>query len=239
VRKDGPRAQSLPVKRCDSAQGPEWCESIIRRSPRRQKRCDGRGTGVRSGCDGRRARGSEPPDPTKGPYRWKTSRIEGSVGFYETTWRAVLAAPSPKGPAREPKRSRAVSRKRMHARKCVETEGKKERRQGCQRLGRIGHRGKKTPTPANEVGDDLGAGRSTEVESVFDEIRRSGSNVVKRSFPRSGCAEPKTPRSIRAMKVARVSRECARCGCSKVVRVADVGWTHRASWTPAGREAWW
>jgi hypothetical protein len=79
----------------------------------------------------------------------------------------------------------------MHARKCVETEGKKERRQGCQRLGRIGHRGKKTPTPANEVGDDLGAGRSTEVETVFDEIRRSGSDVVKRSFPRSCCAETK------------------------------------------------
>jgi hypothetical protein len=33
-----------------------------------------------------------------------------------------------------------------HARKCVEREGKKEGRQGCQRLGCIGHRGKKTPT---------------------------------------------------------------------------------------------
>lgn len=46
--------------------------------------------------------------------------------------------------------------------KARETEGKSGKRQGCQRLGRIGHRGNKTPTPVSEVGDGLGAGRSTE-----------------------------------------------------------------------------
>jgi hypothetical protein len=46
--------------------------------------------------------------------------------------------------------------------KARETEGESGRRQGCQRLGLLEHRGKKTPTPANEVGDGLGAGRSTE-----------------------------------------------------------------------------
>jgi hypothetical protein len=53
------------------------------------------------------------------------------------------------------------SKEAAHAKAC-ETEGKSGRRQGCQRLGLFEHRGKKTPTPAKEVGDDLGAGRSTE-----------------------------------------------------------------------------
>jgi hypothetical protein len=46
--------------------------------------------------------------------------------------------------------------------KARETEGKSGRRQGCQRLGFIGHHGKKTPMPVKEIGDDLGTGRSTE-----------------------------------------------------------------------------
>jgi hypothetical protein len=73
--------------------------------------------------------------------------------------------------------------------KVRETEGKSGRRQGCQRLGCIGHRGKKTPTLVNEVGDGFGARCSTESETVFDTIRRSGPDVVKRPFPRSCCAE--------------------------------------------------
>jgi len=34
-------------------------------------------------------------------------------------------------------------------------------------------------------------------------------------------------------------REHTRCGCTQVVRVADVGWTHRASSVPGGRKASW
>jgi hypothetical protein len=74
--------------------------------------CGSRGTGVTKRARGQRARGSRPPDPTKGPYRWKASRIEGSVAFYEAAWRAVSAAHSPKGPARAPKRSRAWAAQR-------------------------------------------------------------------------------------------------------------------------------
>jgi len=44
--------------------------------------------------------------------------------------------------------------------KARETEGKSGRRQGCQRLGPIGRRGKKTPTLVREIGDDLDTGRS-------------------------------------------------------------------------------
>jgi hypothetical protein len=46
------------------AQDPGWREIVIQRFSRRHKRCEGRGTGA-----------TRPPDPTKGPCRWKASRI--------------------------------------------------------------------------------------------------------------------------------------------------------------------
>jgi hypothetical protein len=154
--------------------GPGWCESIIQRLSRRQKRCGSRGTGATKRARGQRARGSRPPDPTKGPYRWKTSRIEGSVALYGAAWRAVSAALSPKGPTRAPKRSRADFSKEDARAKARETEGKRERRQGCQRLGPIGHRGKKTPTLVIKVGDGLGARRSRSGKRVrYDPPKRS------------------------------------------------------------------
>jgi hypothetical protein len=154
-----------------------------------ERRCGGRGTGATKRARGQRVRCSRPPDPTKGPYRWKASRIERSVTFYEGAWRAVSAAFSPKGPAGEPKRSQADFSKEDARAKVRETEGKRERRQGCQRLGPIGHRGKKTPTLVIKVGDGLGARRSQKWKACSVAIRRSGPNVVKRSFPRSCCAE--------------------------------------------------
>jgi hypothetical protein len=84
-----------------------------------ERRCGSRGTGATKRTRGQRVRGSRPPDPTKGPYRWKASRIEGSVAFYEAASRAVSAAHSPKGPAGAPKRSQAEPRKRLHARRRV------------------------------------------------------------------------------------------------------------------------
>jgi hypothetical protein len=84
-----------------------------------ERRSGGRGTGATKRARGQRARGSRPPDPTKGPYRWKASRTEGSVAFYEAAWRAVSAAHSPEGPAGAPKRSQADTRKRLHARRRV------------------------------------------------------------------------------------------------------------------------
>lgn len=180
-----------------------------------ERRCGGRGTGATKRARGQRARGSRPPDPTKGPYRWKASRIEGSVALYGAAWRAVSATLSPKGPASAPKRSQADYSKEAARAKARETEGKRGKRQGCQRLGPIGHRGKKNAHARDSRSVTTSTRDAPEVESVFDTIRRSGPNVVKRSFPRSCCAEPETPRSVHAAKVARESRECARCGCSQ------------------------
>jgi hypothetical protein len=162
----------------------------------------------------------------------------GSVAFHEAAWKVVLAALSPEGPARDSKRARAVLSQRART-KVRETEGKREWRQGCQRLDRIVHRGKTTPTLVTNAGDGGGARRSQRGNSctVNDPPKRPGRRDT--SGPRSCCAEPETPRSVHAMKVAAASRECARCGCSRVVQVAEVGRTRRAFRTPASRETWW
>lgn len=62
---------------------------------------------------------------------------------------------------------------------------------------------------------------------------------MKRPVPRSCRTEPKTPWGVPAAKVARASRERTRCGCTQFVWVADIGWTHRASFTPGGRKTCW
>jgi hypothetical protein len=79
-------------------------------------------------------------------------------------------------------------------------------------------RGKKTPTLVSE-------GRKA-VDSSYANVERSAEatqDVVKRPGPRKYHAEPKTPRGLPAAKVARASRERARCGCTQIVWVADVG----------------
>jgi len=84
-------------------------------------------------------------------------------GRGERSWRLL----HPRDPHTHPKRSWADFSKEDARAKARETKGKRERRQGCQRLGRNGHRRKKTPTLVIEVGDDFDAGRSTRVEIVF------------------------------------------------------------------------
>ena len=75
---------------------------------------------------------------------------------------------------------------------------------------------------------------------VFETIRRSERGRRENvHVPRSCHAEPKTPWGVHAAKAAVASWECARCGCTQVVRVAEVGWTHRASSAPGGRKASW
>jgi hypothetical protein len=70
-------------------------------------------------------------------------------------------------------------------------------------------------------------------------IRRSGLGCREASGPPVNPTEPESPWGIPAAKVARVSRERARCGCTRFVWVADIGWTHRASSPPGGRKACW
>jgi hypothetical protein len=99
------------------------------------------------------------------------------------------------------------------------------------------HRGKKTPTLAASV---KSVARPKGASSVLhDDLPKRSSDVVKRPVPRSCRAEPKTPWDVPAAKVASVSRERARCGCTQFVWVADIGRMHRASSPPGGRKTCW
>jgi hypothetical protein len=72
---------------------------------------------------------------------------------------------------------------------------------------------------------------------VFDEIRRSGSDVVKRSVPPVLLCGDLRLRGVSARRKSGERAGNARgAGAVKVVRVADVGWTHRVSFPPDGRE---
>jgi len=65
-------------------------------------------------------------------------------------------------------------------------------------------RGKKTPTLVKT------AARHDHEVTCCIAIRQSGSNVVKRSFPRSCHMEPKTPWGVPAAKAASANREHTR-----------------------------
>jgi len=98
-------------------------------------------------------------------------------------------------------------------------------------------RGKNTPTL---VGSTKPVARPKITSSALpDDPPKRSTDVVKRPVPRSRRTEPKTPWDVPAAKVASVSRERARCGCTQFVWVADIGWTHRASSPPGGRKTCW
>jgi hypothetical protein len=154
--------------------GPGWCESIIQRLSRRHKRCGSRGTGATKRARGQRVRCSRPPDPTKGPYRWKASRIEGSDALYGAAWKAVSATLSPKGPAGAPKRSQADTRKRLHARRRVRPRARGGSDRDVRGSVLSGTVGRKTPTLVIKVGDGLDARRSRSGKRVrYDPPKRS------------------------------------------------------------------
>jgi hypothetical protein len=79
-------------------------------------------------------------------------------------------------------------------------------------------RGKKTPTLVSE-----GREARARVNATLFRSAEATKDVVKRPGPRKCHAEPKTPWGLPAAKVARASRERARCGCTQIVWVADVG----------------
>ena len=71
-----------------------------------------------------------------------------AIVFHEAVVTTALAASSPSGPRGNLAELTRACRDRVnqeHARRCVSTGGKRERRQGCQRLGRTGTVGRKRP----------------------------------------------------------------------------------------------
>lgn len=62
------------------------------------------------------------------------------------------------------------------------------------------------------------------------------SDVVKRPVLQSCRTEPKTPWGVPAAQAASASWKHTRRGYTQFVWVAEIGRTHRASFTPAGRK---
>jgi hypothetical protein len=70
-------------------------------------------------------------------------------------------------------------------------------------------------------------------------IRRSGRGCRETPGPLVMPHGAQTPWGFHAVKAAVASQERARYGCTQIVQVAEVGWTHRASCPPGGRKASW
>jgi hypothetical protein len=119
-----------------------------------------------------------------------------------------------------------------------DSHAKRERRQRCQKLIGSGRRGKKTPTLLSpHFGDE--ARRLEAIGKVCPpRSAEAGSSVVKHSVPRKSQGAQDSMRPPRDESRAR-SRERTRYGYTQIVQVAEVGRTHRASWTPEGRKPLW
>jgi len=83
-------------------------------------------------------------------------------------------------------------------------------------------RGKKMPTPEAWSKGHLGS-----KAAVCDPPKRFGCRETSDPPVKSRGAQ--TPRGAHAAKAAVASRECARCGCTQFVRVAEVDRTRRVS----------
>jgi len=114
----------------------------------------------------------------------------------------------------------------------------RKRRQRCQRLDRFRQRrGTNKPTPALAAWMQLRTGHYG--SASLASVRRSVLGCRETSGPPINSAEPKTPWDVHAAKVAAANREHTRYGYTSIVRVAEVGQTHRVSWFPASSNACW
>jgi len=158
----------------------------------------GRGTGDES-----------PPDPTKGPYRWKASRIITSRRSSRTGGHGGLGGSFTlaNGNDEPMKVGLGASGRRRGDR---DVRGSVDR----------GRRGKKTPTLVAAAGQQPAKheakGHTTAIQNVVSStIRRSESSAVKVLGPPVKPFGAQTPGGIHAVKIAAGSRERTRCGCTQ------------------------
>jgi hypothetical protein len=206
-----------------SAQGSGWREIVIQRFTHRQKRCVGRGTGaVKATGSYEESLSTEGiPDHTRRrPSRDGDSGGLGRLHIFR------------------PVRTNQKKDVRPACSSCEGGRGAKMKRRACDR----GVRGSiaSAPWEENAHARDFTVARPGARGLAFDDDPpKRSSDGVNHPVPRSYRAEPKTPWGVPAAKAARASREQARCGCTQVVWVADIGSTHRVSSPPGGRKACW
>jgi hypothetical protein len=146
----------------------------------------------------------------------------------------ALAAPSSSDPGGHPELMKGTTRRtRAKARAPRGHEGDAT---GASDGDRIERRGKKMPTPA--TGDREASGTGT--TRLDDSIRRKRFWARESSRILGHAARTLGVRG--ASRIAKAVRGAGntRCaGARHFVRVAEVGWTHRASSAPGGRKASW
>jgi hypothetical protein len=175
---------------------------------------------VRAPCSGHRVSADE-------AARWSRDRGRKSTGSYEGSL-TMEGIPDHHEPQVFTGRRSRWSRRLLHTRQRKRRAGegrarsgwKRERRQGCQRLGRSrapweenAHaRSRSRPTTC----EARGQGHTTRIQNVVSStIRRSESSAVKALGPPVKPSGAQTPGGAHAVKAAAGSRERTRCGCTQ------------------------
>lgn len=136
---------------------------------------------------------------------------------------------------------------KRRATKVTRTDRKREKRQGCQRLDRKipGTVGRQRPRSRavdhREMTERFEADpeKTSRTRLCPERSTEAVAGDVNHPFPRQYRMEPKTPWGAHAAKVATAGRERTRYGYTQFDWVAEVGRTHRASWTPGDRKVSW
>lgn len=196
-RKDDRQSGSPGEERKRTGEDPGWRESVIQRSARRRKVVS---RSWNRGRNGHRIL-------RRVSYRWKAPRSSGSIACHEAVWKGGFGSSfTTSTRERDPR-----GRERGEPAKAGHGSGKREKRQGCQRLDRSERRGKTTPTPvygSREV-EDTG-------QSVFGSVRQSGLGRREASGPSVQVTWSPRVHGHPHGESRGVSRERTRCGCTQV-----------------------
>lgn len=180
------------------------------------RRRGGRGTGDES-----------PPDPMKGPYRWKASRI--------ITSRRLSRAGGHGGLGGSLTLQENAGEGRAHR------EWKRERRQGCQRLDRTRAPWEQHAHARSRNRRHLRRNEATSHSSkcVLDDPPKRFERRESARSPGQAVRSPNSERRPRGESRGRVAGNVRGAGARSFVRVAEVDRTHRASCPSGGRKASW
>jgi hypothetical protein len=122
----------------------------------------------------------------------------------------------------------------QHARRCVTVRATRESRQGCQRSRPIQRHGSNRPALVT-----IAARQKSRGSALGGVGAEAVSGVVKTPSP--SVIPSDDHGSSRVSRIAKVVRGAGneRRWVFVSIRMAEVGWTHRASFTPGGRKASW
>jgi hypothetical protein len=197
---------------------------------------------VRASCSGRCVSGDEPARRSRDRGRRSTGSYEGSP--------PMEGIPDHHEPSAFTSRRSRWSRRLLHAPKMMAGEGrahrerKKERRQGCQRLGRSRAPWEENAHARRQAGQQP-AGReakytpSSRALCVLDDPPKRSERRESVRFPGQAARSPNSERRPRGESRGSVAGNRRGAGARRFVRVAEVDRTRRASCPPGDRKVSW